>query len=180
MVMTEAGAAITRFDFPGGALRGTYLTLYANCLVHRSDTHLETLPLATIGAVRVAYERDSRKLNWGAGLVVLAAILLALSGPLSALAGGAAAEMAAAGGHGVARFMHGFFRFIEGFANLLPAAALAAALGGFALGALGWIGATTLTVSLAGSDRLYPVRGRNSGLLEFTEAVCERLMLLKR
>jgi hypothetical protein len=35
-------------------------------------------------------------------------------------------------------------------------------------------------LDLAGSQREYPVRGRNSGLLDFSEAVCERLMSLKR
>ena len=38
----------------------------------------------------------------------------------------------------------------------------------------------TLVLDLAGSQRRYAVRGRNSGLLDFSEAVCERLMSLKR
>ena len=39
--MSEAGAAIQRFDFDQGALRGSSMTLYASCLVHRSDFQLE-------------------------------------------------------------------------------------------------------------------------------------------
>ena len=46
--------------------------------------------------------------------------------------------------------------------------------------ALGWLGSTTLVIDLAGSKRVYPVRGRNAGLHDFSEAICERLMSLKR
>lgn len=180
MTNNDAGPAITRYDFASGALRGTHFTLYANCLVHRSDTHLETLPLAGIASLRVAYERDARKLGWGVSLVLIALIVFAISGPLAELAGAAAAEMAAAGGSGVARALYGLFRFLWSVANALPYIAFAAALGGIALAVFGWLGNTTLVLDLAGSQRRYPVRGRNSGLLDFSEAVCERLMSLKR
>jgi hypothetical protein len=176
----DAGPAITRYDFTSGALRGTHFTLYANCLIHRGDNHLETLPLAGIASLRVAYERDARKLGWGVSLVLIALIVFAISGPLAELAGAAAAEMAAAGGHAVARALYALFRFLWSVANALPYIAFAAALGGIALAVLGWLGSTTLVLDLAGSERLYPVRGRNPGLLDFSEAVCERLMSLKR
>lgn len=176
----DAGPAITRFDFLRGQMRGSYFILYANCLVHRSDTHLETLPLATIASLRVAYERDARKLGWGISLVLIALLVFAIAAPLADLASGAAAEMAAAGGHGVARALHGLFRFFWSVANLLPFVAFAGALGGIALAVLGWLGNTTLVLDLAGSQRIYPVRGRDAALLDFSEAVCERLMSLKR
>jgi hypothetical protein len=176
----DAGPPITRFDFTSGQLRGSHFMLYSNCLVHRSDTHLETLPLAGIASLRVAYQRDVRKLGWGISLVVIALLALAVAEPLASLAGGAAAEMAAAGGHGVARALHGLFRFFWSLANLLPFVAFACALGGIALGVLGWLGSTTLVLDLAGSERVYPVLGRNPGLLDFAEAVGERLMSLKR
>jgi hypothetical protein len=64
-------------------------------------------------------------------------------------------------------------------ASLLPAAALACVIGGGALCALGWIGTTTLLVSLPGAERVYPVRGRSTLLLDFAEALSERLMLRK-
>jgi hypothetical protein len=179
-VSSDAGPAITRYDFTSGALRGTHFTLYANCLIHRSDNHLETMPLGGIASLRVAYERDARKLGWGVSLVIVALILFAISGPLAELAGAAAAEMAAAGGHGVARALYGLFRFLWSLANALPFLALAAALGGIALAVLGWLGSTTLVLDLSGSERVYPVRGRNPGLLDFSEAICERLMSLKR
>lgn len=175
----DASPAITRFDFPTGALRGSYFTLYATCLVHRGEQHLETLPLAGIAALRVAYERDPRRLGWGISLVVIALLVFAISGPLASFAAEAAAEMAAVGG-GVAKALHGLFRVFGAVASLLPLLAFACAAGGVALGVLGWQGSTTLVLDLAGSQRVYPVRGRNSGLLDFSEAVSERLMSLKR
>jgi hypothetical protein len=42
------------------------------------------------------------------------------------------------------------------------------------------MGRTTLTLALAGAERVYPTRGRDHTLLEFSEAVSERLMFLKR
>jgi sugar phosphate permease len=178
--MNDAGPAITRYDFSSGLFRGSHFTLYASCLVHRSDNHLETLPLAGIASLRVAYERDLRKLGWGVSLLVVALILFVISAPLAALASSAAAEMAAAGTHGVARALHGLFSFLWGVAKALPFIGLALALGGIALAVLGWLGATTLVLDLSGSERVYPVRGRNPGLLDFSEAISERLMSLKR
>lgn len=178
--MSEAGPAITRFAFANGVLRGTHLTLYPSCLVHRSDTHLETLPLAAVTAVRVAFERDMRKLGWGAGLVLAALLMLAIAGPVGSFASGAASDMAAAGPQGVPKAMHAFFRSLEALASLLPVLALACVIGGGALCALGWMGGTALVVSLPGSERVYPARGRDSMLLDFAEALSERLMLLRR
>jgi hypothetical protein len=178
--MSEAGPAITRFAFASGVLRGTHLTLYPTCLVHRSDTHLETLPLAGVTGVRVAFERDTRKLGWGIVLVVAALLLLAISGPIGSFASSAAGEVAAAGAQAVAKVLLGFFRLLEALASLMPVAALACVIGGGALCVLGWMGSTTLLVSLPGSERVYPARGRDSMLLDFAEALSERLMLLKR
>ena len=128
--MNDAGSALTRFDFTSGEQRGSHLTLYPNCLVHRGDAHLETLPLATITSVRVAYERDGSLLGWGLALLVAAILMLLIASPLAGLAAGAAAELAAAGNHGVARGLYGMFRVIEALANALPVGALAAVLGG--------------------------------------------------
>jgi len=177
--MNDAGPLI-RFDFASGLLRGTHLALYRSCLVHRGESHLETLPLAGIVSVRVAFERDRRRIGWGAALIVLALVLLALAGPLGAFAGGAAAEMAAAGGQGVAGGLHAFFRALGAVASLLPAAALACALGGAALAALGWRGDTVLTLAVAGSERVYATRGRDTLMLDFAEALAERLTAAAR
>ena len=183
--MSDAGGIITRFDFPSGALdlaalRGSHLVLHGHYLVHRGAARLETLPLATIASVRVNFERNARRMVWGGALVIIALLVLAASGPMAQLAGGAAQEMAAAGGHGVARALHGFFRVVEAIANMLPLAALAAAVGGAALAVLGWMGSTTLSLVFAGTERSYTARGRNTRLLDFAEAVSERLILLKR
>ena len=176
----DVGPPLTRFDFPTGTLRGSHFTLYTTCLVHRSDTQHETLPLAAVASVRVAYERDVRRMTWGAVLVLAALVLFMVAGPLAELAAAAAAEMAAAGGHGVARALHAVFQALWFLARLLPFAAFLGVLGGAALAALGWLGSTTLVIDLAGSERSYPVRGRNAGLLDFAEALSERLMALKR
>jgi len=178
--MNDASAAITRFDFTSGEHRGSHLTLYAGCLVHRGDAHLETLPLATITSVRVAYERSARLLGWGLTLLLAAILMLLIASPLSNLSASAAADLATAGNHGVARALYGVFRVIEAIGNALPVAALIAVLGGGALAAFGWLGNTVLTLTFAGAQRVYPVRGRDSRLLDFTEAVSERLVQARR
>jgi hypothetical protein len=174
---TQSG--LTRFDFTSGALRGSQLTLYPRCLVHRSESHLETMPLTRVIAVRVGFERNPRQLGWGIALVILALLLLAVAAPVGSVAHGAAQEMAASG-QGVARALFSFFRFIEVIAALLPAIGLACALGGAALSVLGWRGSTSLTLLLGASDRVYAVRGRDTLLLDFAEQVSERLMAASR
>lgn len=175
----ETGSALTRFEFASGMLRGSQLMLYPRCLVHRSESHLETIPLARVTALRVSFERHPRQLGWGVALVVLALAMLAIAAPMGSVAHGAAQEMAASA-QGVARTLLSVFRLVEMIAALLPALALACALGGAALGVLGWRGSTTLSLILAGAERLYAVRGRDTLLLDFAELVSERLMASAR
>ncbi|HEY1291414.1 MAG TPA: hypothetical protein VGF58_24035 [Burkholderiales bacterium] len=177
---SDAGPAITRYDFTGGLLRGTHFTLYATCLTHRGDNHLETLPLAAIASLRVGYEHNTRRIGWGVALLIVALLLFAVSGPLADFAGNRAADMVKADANAVTQALHGLFLFFRAVAKALPFVGALIALGGIALGVLGWIGATTLVLDLAGSQRAYPVRGRSPGLIDFSEAVCERLMSLKR
>ena len=177
---TDAGPAITRYDFTRGALRGTHFTLYANCLIHRGENHLETLSLAAIASLRVAYERDARRLGWGVALLVVALVLFAVSGPLAEFADARAAEIAKTDANAVTRVLQASFGFFGAVAKALPFVGALIALGGIALGVVGWLGNTTLVLDFAGSERVYPVRGRNPGLLDFSEAICERLMSLKR
>ena len=73
----ESQLALVRFDFTSGALRGSQLMLYPRCLVHRSDSHLETMPLARVTALKVSFEREPRRLGWGVALVIAALLLLA-------------------------------------------------------------------------------------------------------
>ena len=171
--------ALARFDFTDGLERGSQLMLYPACLVHRSDSHLETVPLSRVAAMRVSFARDSRRLGWGIALVALALFLLALSAPLGSLAHGAAQDVAT-GGAGVARALYALFRFIEMTAAVMPAFALALALGGGALAAFGWRGSTSFTLVLAGGERVYSVRGRNTLMLDFAEMASERLMAAGR
>jgi hypothetical protein len=177
--MSDVGAAVARFDFINGPMRRTHLTLYSACLVHRGDSHLETLPLATVASVRISFERDSRRLGWGIALVVLALLMFAVSAPLATLAGGAASDVAS-GSSGVAAALGTLFRIVEAVARVLPGVAGAAALGGVALAALGWYGTTTFTLTFAGGERVFPSRGRSTMLLDFAESVSEKLMQLKR
>jgi hypothetical protein len=171
--------ALARFDFTGGADRGSQLLLYPRCLVHRGEQHLETMLLAHIAAIRVSFDRDRRRLGWGIACVVIALFLLMLSAPLGMLAHSAAQDMAASA-QGVARALYSFFRFVELTAAVLPAVALAAAIGGAALAVFGWRGSTTLTLSLGCSERRYRVRGRDTLLLDFAQLAAERLMALPR
>jgi hypothetical protein len=178
--MSEPSAAITRFDFVSGEQRGSHLTLFAGCLVHRGDSHLETLPLATIASVRVTFQRNASLIGWGATLLVVAVLMLLIASPLAGLAAAAAADVNSAGSHGVARALYNLFRTVEAVANALPVAAIVAVLGGGALATFGWIGSTILTLTFAGAERVFAERGRNTRLLDFTEAVSERLMQVKR
>jgi hypothetical protein len=178
--MNEPGPAVSRFEFTNGVLRGTQLSLHPACLVHRGTHHVETLPLAAMTAVRVAFQRDTRKLGWGITLVVVALLMLAIAGPLGRFASSAAGEMATAGAQGVPGALHSFFRLLEALASLLPVAALGCVIIGGVLCALGWMGSTTLLVSLPGSERLYSARGRDTTLLDFAEAVNDRLVSPRR
>lgn len=176
----DPGTPQIRFDFAHGPQRGTHLLLYPACLVHRGDAHLETVPFAAVAAVRVSFQRDLRRIGWGVALVIVALLLLLISAPLSALAASWASEISSAGPSGVSRGLLAFFHFIGAVASMLPAAGLACALAGAGLGALGWLGDTTLALALPGAERVYSTRGRDSRLLDFAEALSERIMARDR
>jgi hypothetical protein len=178
--MSDAGAPVARFDFRHGPQRGSSLTLHAGCLVHRGDFDLETIPLGAIAAARVDFVRDSRSIGWGVVLLLAALVLWGLSAPLAGFAAAAAEEMAGAGAQGMGRALGAAFRVLEALANLLPILGVASALGGIGLAVLGWYGHTTLTIAIPGFERAYPVRGRNGQLLDFNEALCERLMAARK
>ena len=61
---------------------GSRLTLYQNRVLHEGGGMLETVPLAHLASVRVAFERDARKLNWAVLLLVVALVFLVVAGPL--------------------------------------------------------------------------------------------------
>lgn len=164
---------IATYPFLTGPLRGTQLALFASRVLHQGAGRMESVALSAVGAVRVGYERDFRRIAWGAVLILLALLLVVIAGPLS----GAAAETAAEinGTHSVAKLLRGTLLFLGAVASILPAAGVAALLGGGALAAFGWIGTTTLVLSLPVAERAYPVRGQNRTLVDFAELLAERV-----
>lgn len=171
MVVNETAPPLGRYAFTNGALRGTELLLHPGCLVHRGGTHLETVPLAAMSAIRVAFERHTRQLGWGVALVIAALLMLAIANPL-----GSFASVALAGPPPSVALMQHVYRLLEALASLLPVAALAGLIGGIVLGVFGWLGSTSLVVALPGAERVYSVRGRDTLLLDFAEALSERLV----
>ena len=169
--MTQ-GDLLTEFDFGSGAR----LALYTDRVMLHGPDAMESVPLAHLASVRVAFERDPRKLNWAVGLLVFALLLAMASGPLQ----GFAAELASgireqAGRESLdsalkyaASALHAFARMFAPLAAVLTV--LAAALLVFF-----WLGLTTLTLSFAAAERAFPVRGRNPLLVQFAEAVAEQL-----
>jgi hypothetical protein len=167
---------LAEFEFSSGAQSGSRLTLYANRLMHHGGDSMESVPLAQLASVRVAFEREPGKLNWAIGLLVLALILVAVSGPMH---GGVAALAAGikehSGRESLDSLLLATFSVLGGIARSLPMlAALLAALAA-ALAALFWMGLTTLTLSFAATERFYAVRGRNPLLIQFAELVAAQL-----
>lgn len=179
-VAVNEAAPIARFEFGAGPQRGSELVLYRNSLVHRGGVELETLQIAAIAALRVAFARDTRFFAWGIGLVVGALLLLVISAPLASWSAQAVADLTAAGGQGVGRALVSFFRVVEALANILPVAALACALGGTFFIVRGWQGHTTLTLSFGAFERSYAARGRDPLLLDFADRLSARLMSPER
>jgi hypothetical protein len=164
---------IASFHFPAGPLRGTQLSLFGTRLLHHGVDQMESITLAAVAAVRVAYERDIRRIVWGAALIVLAIVLFVVSGPLSTVAAEAAAGVS--GDHSVAQLLRGTLHVLGALASLLTAAGVACVIGGGALVAFGWIGTTTLVLSLPAGDRADGMRGKNRMLVDFAELLAERV-----
>lgn len=167
---------IAEFEIASGTQRGSCLTLYANRLVHHGGDAMEAVPLAQLAAVRVAFERDARKLNWGIALLVCALILAAVSGPLQSGIGALAAGIKEhAGRESLDAALLASFSALGGLARLLTPLAAAVAAGAAALLIFFWLGRTTLTLSFAAVERDYAVRGRNPFLIQFAELVAAQL-----
>ncbi len=167
---------LAEFEIASGVQRGSRLTLYANRLVHHGGDSMEAVPLAQLAAVRVAFERDPRKLNWAIVLLVLALILAAVSGPLQAWMSELAARVAAsAGRESLEAVLVGTFTALSQLARLLLPVAAVMAAGAVALLVFFWLGRTTLTLCFAAMERGYAVRGRNAFLVQFAEVVVAQL-----
>ena len=165
-------------EFEIGA--GARLTLYANRLVEQGGDVMETVPLAQVASVRVAFERNPGRMYWAVALLIVALFCASISGPLQGWISGAAAKI---GEHArkdsLDAVLLGVFTVLGGLARLLPVLATALALGAVALLAFFWLGVTVLTLSFAATERSYDVRGRNRHLVEFAQLVAEQLALRK-
>lgn len=169
--MTQ-GDLLTEFEFASGAR----LSLYTNRVVLHGPDAMESVPLAHLASVRVAFERDARKLNWAIGLSLAALVLAAMSGPLQAwmqALSGAVAKRG--GGESLEAVLLASFGAIQHLARLFVPVALALFAGAAALLFFFWLGQTMLTLAFAATERAFPVRGRNPLLVQFAEAVADQL-----
>jgi hypothetical protein len=168
------------YDVASGEQRGTRFTLYPNRLTLVGGEMLETIPLAHLASVRVAFERDARKLNWAIGLFIVALILAALSGPLQAWMH-ALAESAqkGSGDESIKSALLGSFQAIRQLARLFMPVALLMFAGAAALAFFFWLGQTTLRLSFAATERVCAVRGRDRQLVDFADLLGERLAARK-
>jgi len=170
------GDLLTEFEFGSGAQRGARLALYTNRLALHGAEAMESVPLAHLASVRVAFERDPRKLNWAIALLLAALALGAASGPLQAWMADLSAKVSAgAGRESLEAALLACFSAIGHLAQLFVPIAWLLAAGAAALLVFFWLGQTTLTLSFAATERAFPVRGRNRLLVQFAEAVAEQL-----
>ncbi len=162
-------APLASYEFGRGELAGSHLSLFQNRLEHRGPDYAETLPLDRVGSVRIAFERDGGRVTWGWVLLSIAVAVFAASWPLRMLVGAALGEvMGQAQGGG---FLPASLRALDACVAVLPFACVAVALWGVAWVALGWMGATVLTVLVGPSERIFASRGRDPALQEFAEGV---------
>lgn len=165
------------FDFRSGAQRGARFTLYPRRLVFHANASTESIQLGSVGSVRVSFERDGGKLGWAVAIAIIALLVFLVSAPLAAWSGQAAenvlAQLRQGGGvgHGIGGVMVSVLESLANLASLLPVVAAVLGAWAIALFVFGWIGVTTLTLTVGPAERAYGVRGRNSLLLDFAEAI---------
>ena len=167
---------LASYDVASGAQRGAHFTLYPNRLVLTGADSMETVPLAHLASVRVAFERDARKLHWAIGMGVAALLLAIVSGPLQAWMSDLSAKVAAsAGRESLEAVLLAAFGAVGHLARLLSPLALVLTGIAAVLLAFFWIGHTTLTLAFAATERACAVRGRNRQLMDFADLLGERL-----
>lgn len=152
------------------------LCLYPDLLVHRSEVITETIPLAQLASVRIAFEREAAKLGGAIALGIVAALLLLVAAPLRAWLANLAGKAAEPGTReSLESVLHSVFSALAGLAGALPSIAMALLFAAAALTALWAYGRTTLTLSFAATERVLSLRGRNAALMEFAESLAARL-----
>jgi hypothetical protein len=169
------GELLTEFEFASGAQRGARLALYADRLVLHDADAMETVPLAHLASVRVAFERDPRKLNWAIGLSLAALVLAAMSGPLQAWMQALSGEVRKGGAESLEAVLLASFGAIQHLARLFVPVALALFAGAAALLFYFVLGQTALTLAVAATERAFLVRGRNRLLFQFADSVADQL-----
>jgi hypothetical protein len=168
------------YEAVSGAQRGARYTLYANRLVLQASEAMETLPLAHLASVRVAFERDARKLNWAVVLLAVAFAFAVSSGPLQAWMMNLAAKVAAsAGRESLEAVLLAVFTALAQLARMLFPIAWMLAAGAIALLVFFWLGETRLTLAFAATERSCSVRGRDRQMVEFAELIGERMAARK-
>lgn len=174
------------FDFRRGALQGARFTLYSARLLYQARNCTESIQLGAVGAVRIAFERHARKLGWAVVLALLALLFFAAAGPLASMASGAVTDVRGQlqqnGGnaaHGVAGVVLSGLQLFHVVARFLPIGGALLGVWAIAWAILGWIGATTLTISLGAVERSYRARGRDVQLLDFAEALSTAVTQLR-
>jgi len=171
---------IAAFEIASGPQRGARFTLYANRLVLAGNDAVETIPLAHLASVRVAFERDMRKLNWAIGMLALALVFAVVSGPLQSWMIDLGSKVAAsAGRESLEGVLIAVFGAVRVFARLLFPTALLLGAGAVALLVYFWLGQTALTLAFAATERVCAVRGRDPQLVDFADLLGERLAARK-
>ena len=168
------------YEVASGAQRGSRFTVYANRLVQEGRDAVEVVPLSHLASVRVAFERDGRKLNWAIALFAIALVLALASGPLRTVMMELAAKVSPhAGRESIEAVLLGTFNLLALLARLLFPLALILAAIGLALLVFFWLGQTRLTLAFAGTERVCAVLGRDLRLFDFAHALHELLAARK-
>jgi hypothetical protein len=163
---------LATFEFRRGDLVGSHLSLFKACLVHRSAERFETIHLDRVGALGVAFERETGRIAWGCGLLFIAGLLIAIYFPLRMLIATTAGEVTA---QLQGTFLPMALRALDFLASLLPFAGIALAVWGVAWLTLGVIGETVVRVVIAPVERVFASRGRDPLLFEFAESVAAQI-----
>jgi hypothetical protein len=176
----NADAVIAEYEVRSGSQRGSRLVLYGNRLLQQGQDLMESVPLAHLASVRVAFERNVVTLNWAIVLLIVALGLALVAGPLQGAMASMAARLAEPGRRdGIEAFLLAGFQFAGGVASFLPVLAAAMTAGAALLLWFFWLGHTTLTLAFAATERACAVRGRDQFLQDFAETLAARVAALR-
>lgn len=179
MSARPAASHIADYHFLRGAWRGTQFSLLDARLLHLGVDLTESISLRAISSVRVAFERNTQRIGWGAAIVFAALFVLLLAGPFRSFIAHSLADVGAqiakdgAQASAVAQFLEAALHALRIVAAAMPFAALALAAWGVFLVATGWVGQTSLVLVLPATEREFRVPGRDQVLIDFADLVAE-------